>query len=272
MAMEDPILKSFLTDHSKYQIETLKDLLSGFDRCESMVLYLLDIKEGSYSFISEAIEQISGYPVKNFKEGGLAFLVSVIHPEDYSLILREHVDYLKIIDLTDNNVKSSLKTYEFRIKHKALGWRWLENNSFLLNTEEGEGHIFGIINDISKRKKKEMFLWREIAKREKCLKKLKKIAWQSENISTNGMEANGASHKGEILPIALNFHASNGLSDREIEVLKLIANGLSSKQLASVLNISSHTAISHRKHLLEKFKVKNTAELIKEASKSFWIE
>ncbi|TPN84078.1 helix-turn-helix transcriptional regulator [Aquimarina algicola] len=57
------------------------------------------------------------------------------------------------------------------------------------------------------------------------------------------------------------------ISSREQEVLKLIADGLSSKEIADKLFISNHTAISHRKHLIQKFRVKNTAQLIKEASK-----
>ena len=57
------------------------------------------------------------------------------------------------------------------------------------------------------------------------------------------------------------------ISSREEEVLKLIANGYSSKQIADELFISNHTAVSHRKHLIKKFRVKNTAQLIKEASK-----
>jgi DNA-binding CsgD family transcriptional regulator len=56
------------------------------------------------------------------------------------------------------------------------------------------------------------------------------------------------------------------ISAREREVLQLIANGFSSKQIAEMLFISNHTAISHRKNLIEKFQVKNTAHLIKKAS------
>ncbi len=55
------------------------------------------------------------------------------------------------------------------------------------------------------------------------------------------------------------------ISRREQEVLGLIANGFSSKEIADILFISNHTAISHRKNLIEKFKVKNTAHLIKKA-------
>ncbi|MFD1614227.1 response regulator transcription factor [Gelatiniphilus marinus] len=57
------------------------------------------------------------------------------------------------------------------------------------------------------------------------------------------------------------------ISPREEEVLKLVADGFSSKQIADKLFISNHTAITHRKNLIEKFKVKNTAQLIKRISK-----
>tara|TARA_R110002020_G_scaffold150965_2_gene327851 strand:- start:1469 stop:2155 length:687 start_codon:yes stop_codon:yes gene_type:complete len=57
------------------------------------------------------------------------------------------------------------------------------------------------------------------------------------------------------------------ISSREKEVLRLVADGFSSKEISDQLFISSHTVTSHRKNLIEKFKVSNTAQLIKEASK-----
>lgn len=61
--------------------------------------------------------------------------------------------------------------------------------------------------------------------------------------------------------------AQPAITKREEEVLRLVADGLSNKQIADRLYISVHTAINHRKHLLEKFHVKNTAEMIREAAK-----
>ena len=55
------------------------------------------------------------------------------------------------------------------------------------------------------------------------------------------------------------------ISPRERQVLKLIADGFSSKEIADMLYISNHTAVSHRKNLIEKFQVKNTAHLVKRA-------
>ena len=52
------------------------------------------------------------------------------------------------------------------------------------------------------------------------------------------------------------------ISDREKEVLELICKGLSTKEIAENLNISSKTVENHRAALLDKLKVRNTAELV----------
>ena len=58
------------------------------------------------------------------------------------------------------------------------------------------------------------------------------------------------------------------LSSREKEVLQLIAEGLPNPQIAARLHLSLHTVDSHRKNLLTKFGVNNTAMLIHIASKN----
>jgi DNA-binding NarL/FixJ family response regulator len=56
-----------------------------------------------------------------------------------------------------------------------------------------------------------------------------------------------------------------GLTDRENDILKLIATGLTSKQIAERLFISEKTVEVHRKNLFVKFDVKNSASLIHKA-------
>lgn len=57
------------------------------------------------------------------------------------------------------------------------------------------------------------------------------------------------------------------LTSREKEVLLLIAEGHTNPQIAEKLFISHHTVDSHRKNLLTKFEVNNTAGLIKLATR-----
>jgi len=53
------------------------------------------------------------------------------------------------------------------------------------------------------------------------------------------------------------------ISIREKQVLDLISYELSIHEIASELNISHHTVATHRKNLLRKLKVKNTAGMIR---------
>lgn len=52
------------------------------------------------------------------------------------------------------------------------------------------------------------------------------------------------------------------LSNRELEILQLIAKGLTSKDIAMHLTISKFTVDTHRKNLLQKLGARTTTELI----------
>ena len=55
------------------------------------------------------------------------------------------------------------------------------------------------------------------------------------------------------------------LSRREIEVLQLISQGLTTGEIAEKLFLSKRTIETHRQNMMEKMQVKNTAALIKQA-------
>jgi len=61
------------------------------------------------------------------------------------------------------------------------------------------------------------------------------------------------------------------LTRREKEVLELVGEGLTNGEIADKLFIGITTVISHRKNILEKFKVNNTAVLIKKAFEGGYI-
>ena len=53
------------------------------------------------------------------------------------------------------------------------------------------------------------------------------------------------------------------LSAREIEIIQQIANGLTNREVGALLDISDKTASTHRKNILRKLQIKNTALLIR---------
>lgn len=62
------------------------------------------------------------------------------------------------------------------------------------------------------------------------------------------------------------------ISEREIEIIQLVAEGLSNKEIADKLNLSLHTINTHRKNIMAKIGVKNTAGLVVFAIKEGIIE
>ncbi|MWB94195.1 response regulator [Flavobacterium sp. GA093] len=76
----------------------------------------------------------------------------------------------------------------------------------------------------------------------------------------------------EISEKMINFMSTQSisediLSNKETEVLGLISKGLTTKEIAAKLFVSSRTIETHRANILKKLEVKNTAELIKKATK-----
>ncbi len=63
----------------------------------------------------------------------------------------------------------------------------------------------------------------------------------------------------------LQQDSTNGLSPREREVLQLIAEGYSNKQIAEILSISIKTVQAHRMNLMAKLDLHDRADLIKYA-------
>jgi DNA-binding NarL/FixJ family response regulator len=59
-----------------------------------------------------------------------------------------------------------------------------------------------------------------------------------------------------------NIAFDNSLSEREKDVLKLLAKGKSHKEIAERLFISIHTVVTHRKNISRKLGVKSTAALV----------
>ncbi len=55
----------------------------------------------------------------------------------------------------------------------------------------------------------------------------------------------------------------NELSEREKEIIKCLADGLNSKEIAEKLNISRHTVKTHRRNIMHKLNVNTSAALVR---------
>jgi DNA-binding NarL/FixJ family response regulator len=67
-------------------------------------------------------------------------------------------------------------------------------------------------------------------------------------------------------------HKLTGLTSRELEIIRFLCDGLSYKEVADQMDISTRTVEAHKNNILEKLELKNTIELVKFAIKNKLIE
>ena len=60
-----------------------------------------------------------------------------------------------------------------------------------------------------------------------------------------------------------NITPLNKLSNHELDIIRFISKGLTDKEIADKLKISIHTTKTHRKRIISKLGLKNTAALVK---------
>ena len=67
-------------------------------------------------------------------------------------------------------------------------------------------------------------------------------------------------------------HSTNNLTPRELEILQLIAQGLTTKGIAKKLFISPKTVDNHRQNIMNKMECHNVASLLNKANKMGFID
>jgi len=87
------------------------------------------------------------------------------------------------------------------------------------------------------------------------------------------------SYSDEILDILIDTHSARdelvapvALTSAETEITRLIASGLTTKEIAVQKHKSFHTVMSHRKNIFRKLNIKNTSELTRYAIKAGLID
>lgn len=73
-------------------------------------------------------------------------------------------------------------------------------------------------------------------------------------------------------PLLKNVSQDSQLSDREEEVLRLIAWGYSNKEIATQLNISVKTVETYKARLFEKLKFKSRIDIVRYALRQGWLQ
>lgn len=211
------------------------------DAVKTSVVVVFDLYKNSMFYVSDRFFELFGFNSENFKEMDHAWYRSRFHPDDY-IINEAGTELHKFIySKTIENRKDYKLIHDFRIKNDKNKYVRLLIQDYLLELDKkGNPWLNMKLCDLSP------------------IQDLKMPAIATcRNINT-----------GEIIFSFEGKKINNKkISNREIQILKFIANGFRSKEIADKLFISSNTVNNHRRNLIKKLEVSNTTEAVNIAIK-----
>ena len=205
--------------------------------------YILDYELKKYIAMSGNIEKLVGFPAKYFLENGFNSYRELTEPTDLSIIKEKIIPFnIRFLqDIPREEHGKYIFSHNYRIKAGADNTVTLfQQNTFIMSPDTGLPHYsIGLLSDIG-HLKKETSIFHQICK-----------MISHENVDEK-----------ETVYSTTYYPSSDLLTSREIEILKLMSEGMNSKAIAKKLFLSESTVINHRKNMLTKSSSKNVAQLI----------
>ncbi|MBX2898757.1 MAG: PAS domain-containing protein [Cyclobacteriaceae bacterium] len=209
--------------------------------------YIFNIVRGEFDFVSPEIEQVTGYAVSEIT---VKSHLNRIHPDDVPWFLNFEV---KVVDffrgLRPEQVAKYKVRYDYRIRKVNGDYIRILQQVIPLEYNPASGLVvqtFGIHTDITHLK-----------------------AEGKPVLSILGLE--GEPSFIDIQVDKVFVPTTVEISAREKEVLRLLIEGFSSKEIASQLFISKETVDRHRKNILQKTNCQRTPELIRKTIRNGWL-
>lgn len=128
------------------------------------IVALYNINSGEYIYVNQALTKILGYLPQEFIDGGMEFIAGLVHPDDIDDVMKKNQAALEYANLQDNPEEEIVATFEYRMKHKNGGWRWLRTEGTVFSRDNG-GRVQLLLNaslDISARKDAEQRLMKSL--------------------------------------------------------------------------------------------------------------
>ncbi|WP_051200252.1 LuxR C-terminal-related transcriptional regulator [Flavobacterium subsaxonicum] len=239
----DAISTDYEGKNATFDIRVHKKLLDIF-QVGDYFYYIVNVRKSVLEMVSHEMELVLGYPQETIT---LDFLVGLIHPDDLPFFLNFEVAVGKFMAALSGERLFKYKVqYDFRAKKANGEYIKILHQYVVIQKDIDNVLTFAVDTDITN------------------LKKEHKPA-----LSFIGMD-------GE--PSYLNVDVDNVFkptkhifTKREREIVKALASGMSSVEIAETLSISRHTVDSHRKNMIKKTEAKSTNEVIQIAFNNGWV-
>ena len=239
------LTKEIDTKQLEVELEVYKKLLRFF-QVGDYYYCIFNLNTRDFEIVSPSVEAVLGYSPQEFS---LAFWFSKLHPEDQVAFANfEHETGKFLYSLPFEKLYNYKVQYDLRIQKKDGTYARILNQVLTIQQYDTGGiqRTLTLQTDITHLKPngKPMLSF----------------------IGLDGEPSYIDVQVGkQIIPV------KESLTKREKEILQLILNGKTNKEIAAILFLSKQTVDTHRKNMLSKNNLKNSSELIGAAIKNGWL-
>ncbi|WP_067147459.1 LuxR C-terminal-related transcriptional regulator [Pseudotamlana agarivorans] len=215
--------------------------LDTFLPYSSTFFCITNTQDLSFEYVSKNIHACLGLTSEEVKSKGMRYFWSRMHPDDLDLWLHALSDLMKFT-LNEISVEQRSKmtyTWNYRLKNNCDSYVNIVQNTTPLEFDSGNKPIIGLAHYT--------VLVPEISMPICASAKLLNHNNEYETVYYNNFSQ-------KLL--------SEGISNRERDVIRLLVLNHSSKVIAEKLNISANTVDTHRRNILKKLNISSTGELV----------
>lgn len=212
-------------------------------------VYVFDMRTQQFVFVDKRCQEILGMTETELKQSGLEAIYARLTPQDGAVITNAVMRRMQIVQARRD---INLLTVKFNSIHKFLK---APNNTITLYHQDLPLYLDDQGNMVYSMGIDSELPFMPIGKLPQCSLSFQDIAGRYHCIDLGEEEKiNG-----------------KRVTRRELEVLRLMAQGYNSNRIAQEINLSIHTVNKHRQNLLYKTDCKNTAELIEFGIRMGWL-
>lgn len=234
------IFKSYDNPSLKHHIKKIIEL-DAYLPYSSTFFCITNTQDLTFEYISKNLSACLGLDRNDLKAKGMRYFWSRMHPvdlEQWLKALNELMDFTLNEISVDNRNRMSY-TWNYRIKNAKDEYVNIIQNTTPLEFDGDKKPVIGLAHYT--------VLPLEIEMQVCASAKLLNANDEYETVYFNNFSQ-------KLL--------SDGISNRERDIIKLLVLNYSSKQIGEKLNISSNTVDTHRRNILKKLNISSTGELI----------
>lgn len=210
--------------------------------------YIVESPSRKYHFMGKQQESVSGYSNFDFFDQGVELFLNSLHPEEIDIILGQvFPDAMSLVhQAADKEKKNILLQYNYRFRRKTGEYINLLEQAYVLEVDiEGRaslllGNIIVLNND-----------------------SILPVQFSAKLFRKNSISETIFSK-----PYTTTQHPFKTITKREMDILRNLAAGKTSREIGQELHISHHTVDTHRRNLLRKLKCKSVVDLARYAFKN----